>query len=65
MTWPTWRPRSHSGAGGRNGDRCLAGLFQAGLDIRPIVTHTFPLAQFARGFELMRDGRCGKVVLVP
>jgi len=43
----------------------LAGLFRAGLNIRPIVTHTFPLAEFARGFELMHDGRCGKVVLVP
>ena len=43
----------------------LAGLFRAGLDIRPIVTHTFPLAQFEKGFELMSDGRCGKVVLIP
>ena len=43
----------------------LAGLFRAGLDIRPIVTHTFPLAEFERGFELMHDGRCGKVVLIP
>src|SRR5207249_3346501 len=30
----------------------LAGLFRAGLDIRPIVTHTLPLEQFERGFEL-------------
>ncbi len=43
----------------------LAGLFRAGLNIRPIVTHTLPLAQFAKGFELMQDGRCGKVVLIP
>ena len=43
----------------------LAGLFRAGLDIRPIVTHTFPLEQFERGFELMHGGQCGKVVLVP
>ncbi len=43
----------------------LAGLFRAGLDIRPIVTHTLPLAQFQRGFELMQGGQCGKVVLVP
>lgn len=43
----------------------LAGLFRAGLDIRPIVTHTFPLTQFDRGFDLIRDGKCGKVVLVP
>ena len=43
----------------------LAGLFRAGLNIRPIVTHTFPLAEFDKGFELMHGGRCGKVVLVP
>ncbi|HVS35412.1 MAG TPA: zinc-binding dehydrogenase, partial [Gemmataceae bacterium] len=43
----------------------LAGLFRAGLDIRPIVTHQFPLAQFEKGFELMHTGGCGKVVLVP
>jgi threonine 3-dehydrogenase len=43
----------------------LAGLFRAGLDIKPVVTHTFPLEQFERGFDLIRDGQCGKVVLVP
>jgi threonine 3-dehydrogenase len=43
----------------------LAGLFRAGLDIKPILTHTFPLEQFQRGFDLIQDGQCGKVVLVP
>jgi threonine 3-dehydrogenase len=43
----------------------LAGLFRAGLDIRPIVTHTFPLEEFQRGFELIDSGQCGKVVLLP
>ncbi len=43
----------------------LAGLFKAGLNIRPIVTHTFPLADFADGFDLIKSGQCGKVVLVP
>jgi threonine 3-dehydrogenase len=43
----------------------LGGLFQAGLDIKPILTHTFPLEQFERGFELIHSGQCGKVVLVP
>ena len=43
----------------------LAGLFKAGLDVRPVVTHTFPMAEFARGFELINSGRCGKVVLIP
>jgi threonine 3-dehydrogenase len=43
----------------------LAGLFKAGLDIRPVVTHSFPLDEFATGFELIQSGQCGKVVLIP
>lgn len=43
----------------------IAGLFKAGLDIRPVVTHRFPLADFARGFDLIQAGQCGKVVLIP
>jgi len=43
----------------------LAGLFKAGLDIRPVVTHICPMAEFARGFELIKSGQCGKVVLFP
>lgn len=43
----------------------LAGLFKAGLDIRPVITHQFPLTDFAKGFELIQTGRCGKVVLFP
>jgi threonine 3-dehydrogenase len=43
----------------------LAGLFKAGLDIRPVVTHSFPLKEFATGFELIQSGQCGKVVLIP
>jgi threonine 3-dehydrogenase len=43
----------------------LAGLFKAGLDIRPVITHQFPLADFAKGFELIKSGQCGKVVLFP
>jgi threonine 3-dehydrogenase len=43
----------------------LAGLFKAGLDIRPIVTHSFPMKEFAQGFDLIQTGQCGKVVLIP
>jgi threonine 3-dehydrogenase len=43
----------------------LAGLFKAGLNIRPVITHTFALKDFAQGFELIRSGQCGKVVLMP
>jgi threonine 3-dehydrogenase len=43
----------------------LAGLFKAGLNIRPVITHSFPMAEYAMGFELIRSGQCGKVVLFP
>jgi threonine 3-dehydrogenase len=43
----------------------LAGLFKAGLNIRPVITHSFPMADFAKGFDLIQSGQCGKVVLFP
>lgn len=43
----------------------LAGLFKAGLNIKPIITHTFPMSDFAKGFDLIKSGQCGKVVLFP
>lgn len=43
----------------------LAGLFKAGLDIKPVVTHRFPLSEFEKGFALLNSQECGKVVLVP
>lgn len=43
----------------------LAGLLKAGLNIRPVITHSFPMAEFAKGFELIQSGQCGKVVLFP
>jgi len=38
-------------------------MIQGGLDIRPAITHRFPIAEFAKGFEVMRSGQSGKVVL--
>src|SRR3989475_4119197 len=39
----------------------LSGLFKAGLNIKPVVTHVLPLDQFAEGFDLVAKGQCGKV----
>jgi threonine 3-dehydrogenase len=36
-----------------------------GLDLRPVLTHGRPIAEFEKGFELMASGQCGKVVLFP
>ena len=43
----------------------LAGLFKAGLNIRPVITHSFPLSEFATGVEWIQSGQGGKVVLNP
>jgi threonine 3-dehydrogenase len=39
-------------------------MLQSGLDIGPIVTHVFPIAEYQRGFDIMRSGLSGKVILV-
>ena len=41
----------------------MASLIQSGLDLSPIITHEFPLAEFAKGFETMNSGQSGKVIL--
>jgi threonine 3-dehydrogenase len=38
-------------------------LLAAGVDIRPVITHRLPLPRFAEAFDLMRSGKCGKVIL--
>src|SRR6267143_1408066 len=38
----------------------LSGLFKAGLNIKPVVTHVLPLDKFAEGFDLVAKGQCGK-----
>ena len=41
----------------------MAALLQSGLDISPIITHCFPIAEFQQGFDVMRSGLSGKVIL--
>jgi threonine 3-dehydrogenase len=38
-------------------------MLQSGLDVRPVLTHRFPCAEYEKAFEVMRSGRSGKVVL--
>src|SRR5688500_12595613 len=38
-------------------------MLQSGLDISPVVTHRYPFTDFQKGFDAMRSGRSGKVVL--
>lgn len=38
-------------------------MLQSGLDIKGVLTHRFPFEEFQKGFDVMRSGQCGKVVL--
>ncbi|WP_353567319.1 L-threonine 3-dehydrogenase [Haloferula sargassicola] len=38
-------------------------MLQSGLDISPVITHHFSYRDFAKGFALMNEGSCGKVIL--
>ena len=38
-------------------------MLQSGLDIRPIITHRFHFTEYQQGFEVMKTGESGKVVL--
>ena len=35
----------------------------SGLDLTPVITHHFPIADFQKGFDVMESGQCGKVIL--
>jgi len=41
----------------------MSAMLQSGLDISAIITHHFPIDEFEKGFEVMRSGKSGKVVL--
>ncbi|PYZ98089.1 L-threonine 3-dehydrogenase [Alteribacter lacisalsi] len=44
----------------------VSGLLRSGqVDVKPMITHHFPLEEFEKGFNLMIEGKCGKVVLHP
>jgi threonine 3-dehydrogenase len=44
----------------------MRGLLETGaVDLRPFITHEFPLADFEEAFGVMKDGSAGKVILRP
>jgi threonine 3-dehydrogenase len=38
-------------------------MLESGLNISPVITHRFPYTEFERGFDAMRSGNAGKVIL--
>jgi threonine 3-dehydrogenase len=41
----------------------MSNLLEAGVDIKPVITHRYHYTEFEKGFEAIREGNCGKVVL--
>lgn len=41
----------------------MASMLQSGLDVTPVLTHGMPVDSFQEGFDIMRSGQSGKVVL--
>ncbi len=38
-------------------------MLESGLDIEPVITHHFPWKEYEKGFDVMRTGNAGKVIL--
>lgn len=41
----------------------MIAMLQSGLNIEPVLTHHFPVADYQHAFEIMASGQSGKVVL--
>ena len=41
----------------------MIAMLQSGLDVRKVITHRMKVADYRVGFDLMKQGSCGKVVL--
>jgi threonine 3-dehydrogenase len=41
----------------------MTSMIQSGLDISPVITHRFSYKDFQKGFDVMRSGNSGKVIL--
>ena len=38
-------------------------MLESGLDLSPVITHRFNYSEFEKGFDVMRSGNSGKVIL--
>jgi threonine 3-dehydrogenase len=38
-------------------------LIETGVDISPVITHRYSYRDFEKGFEAIRSGNSGKVIL--
>lgn len=52
MIWDTWRKTTDL-------------LVSGGVDLEKIITHRFKLSEFEEAIDVMKSGKCGKVLLAP
>ncbi|MCF7889383.1 MAG: L-threonine 3-dehydrogenase, partial [Victivallales bacterium] len=41
----------------------MTSIIQSGVDFMPVITHRYSYEDFVKGFEVMRSGKSGKVIL--
>ena len=41
----------------------MIAMLQSGLDLSPVITHHFPVADYQNAFQIMASGQSGKVIL--
>ena len=41
----------------------MTAMVQSGLDVTPVITHHFPVAEYEAAFAIARSGHSGKVIL--
>jgi threonine 3-dehydrogenase len=41
----------------------MQAMVQSGLPISPIITHRYKIDDYLEGFEIMKSGNSGKVIL--
>ncbi len=41
----------------------MIAMLQSGLDVSPVITHHFPVADYQKAFEIMASGQSGKIIL--
>lgn len=41
----------------------MSSLIKSGLDVSSVITHVIPVQEFEKGFELMKSGNSGKIIL--
>ena len=41
----------------------MAAMLQSGLDVSRVITHSYPVSDFRKAFEVAESGQCGKVII--